>query len=317
MKAILIRDFGDADHLHLEEMPDPTPAPGEITIDVAYAGVGLVDVLLRGGRFDFAKPPLVPGIEVSGTVRALGDGVTGFAPGQRVAALLTDFTSGGMGGYAEIARAKAALTIPLAPEDELATAAATAVNGATAFMALEGVPRGAVVAISGASGGLGQSLITAALTSGARSIIAISGSPARRAALLQAGATVVVTPGEFEGFAEPLDAAFDTVGGPLRAALLRHLRPAGRLVLLGNASGLDEALSGDEIWMRSVIVEGLSTGGISHLAPERIAKAASLALLAGRGRTEAIAVFDLDRAADAHRALEARQGPGKFVLKVA
>ena len=316
MKAILIRDFGDADRLHLEEMPDPTPAQGEITIDVAYAGVGLVDVLLRGGWFDFAKPPLVPGIEVSGTVRALGDGVTGLVLGQRVAALLTDFTSGGMGGYAEIARAKAALTVSLAPEDEFTTAAATVVNGATAFMAVEGVVRGAVVAISGASGGLGQSLITAAVASGAGRIVAISGSPARRAALLQAGATAVVTPREFEGFAEPLDVAFDTVGGPLRLALLRHLRPAGRLVLLGNASAVDEVLSGDEIWMRSVIVEGLSTGGISHLAPERIAKAARSALVAARGPSEKIAVFDLDRAANAHRALEARQGPGKFVLRV-
>jgi NADPH:quinone reductase len=316
MKAIIIREFGEVDRLTVEDIQEPKPEPDEITIDVAYAGVGFVDTLVRAGKFDFVRLPVTPGIEVSGHVRASGEGVTGFSRGQPVAALLTDFSSGGMGGYAQVARAKAALTIPLTAEYDLATAAATIVNGATAFMALEGAIQGKTVAISGASGGLGQCLIAAAVASGAAKIIAVSGSPARHAALLRAGASMVVTPTDLEEMPDSLEAAFDTVGGDMRLTLLRKLNPSGRLVLLGNASGADSALPGDDIWLRQLKIEGLSTGGLSHLFPARIIKAAQAALLATIGRTPDMDIVDFDDAKEAHRALENRQGPGKFVLKL-
>jgi NADPH2:quinone reductase len=317
MKAIVIRAFGDANGLNLEHVPPPEPGRGEVTIDVAYAGVGFVDTLLRAGKFDFATLPLIPGIEVSGSIRTVGEGVTNLVPGQKVAALLTDFTVGGvgMGGYAEIARAKAALTVPLTPADDLVTAAATVVNGATAVMAVGRLKPGAKVAISGASGGLGQSLIAAAKAAGATEVVAISGKGALHETLSRAGATKVVAPDDLGAVTDDLDAAFDTVGGELRLRLLRRLKTMGRLVLLGNASGANTALPGDEIWLRSLQVEGLATGGISSLVPERITDAARAALSLARHRTGEIAVLDLHKAADAHLALETRRGPGKFVLK--
>lgn len=318
MKAMIVREFGDADSLKLADVPTPEPGPGEITIDVAYTGVGFVDTLLRAGRFDFARLPLIPGIEVTGYVRSVGDGVSSLAPGQKVAALLTDFTVGGtgMGGYAEVARAKAALTIPLRPADDLVTIAATVVNGATAIMAVSGLKPGASVAISGASGGLGRCLIAAAKAAGAAVIMAISSKVSLREALLQAGATQVATPEEFRHAADGLDVAFDTVGGDLRLELLRRLKTLGCLMLLGNASGEDTALPGDEVWLRSLQVQGLATGGLSSLVPDRVADAARAALDLAPHTAGGIAVLDLDQAKDAHVALESGRGPGKFVLKV-
>ncbi len=317
MKTVVIHEFGEADRLVIEERPVPDPGPGEVTINVAFAGVGFIDILVRKGAFAFAGPPLTPGVEVSGIVRAVGYGVQGFKPGQRVAALLSDFTAGGMGGYAEVARAKAALTVALHGEDDFATAAATIMNGATAFLAVEGLDRDSVVVVSGASGGLGQCLIAAASHAGAASIVAVSGNAARAEAILRLGATNIVAPDAFASIESKFNAAFDTVGGELRLNMLHRLADAGRLVLLGNASGDDVLLPGDEIWLRSLRVEGLATGGLSALMPNIIATAATTAIINARLHPPAFAVMNFVDAAEAHRMVEQRQGPGKIILQVA
>lgn len=316
MKAIIIRAFGGTERLTFENLSVPSPATGEITIDVAFAGVGFVDTLVRSGAFPFVSLPVTPGIEVAGFVREIGAGVTGFSPGQRVAALLTDFTNGGMGGYAAVTRTKAALTVALEEEDDMACAAATIVNGATAFMAMDGMLPGADVVVSGASGGLGQNLIAAAAHAEAASIVAVASNRERTETLQRLGATTVVTPPAFSETALSFDAAFDSVGGPLRLKLLERLRPGGRMILLGNASGEDTALSGDEVWLRSIRVEGLTTGGISPTSPNRVASAARKAIANARRNPPAFAVLDFEQAAQAHQMLEARQGPGKFVLRI-
>lgn len=313
MKAIVVREYGEPESLRLSELAAPKPGPGEVSVDVAYAGVGLVDSFIATGKFPFPLP-LVPGLEVSGHIRAVGPGVTDFVPGQKVAALLVDLSAGGMGGYAEIAVAKAALTIPLDDADDLVAAAALVVNGATAFMATEGLPRGARVAISGASGGLGQALILAARADGASEIIAISRSEPRFATLRALGATTIVSPQAFT--AAGLDVAFDTAGGDIRLRLLEALRDEGRLTILGNASGDDPVLSGDTIWRRSLTVTGLATGNIGHLKPDRIARAARATLDAVRGQPAEAEIVDLADAGIAHRALLGGKGPGKFVLRV-
>ena len=316
MKAVVLRAYGDTDCLAIEHLPVPEPARGEITINVAFAGVSFVDTLVRTGAFPFAQLPLTPGFEVSGTVRAIGEGVTAFSLGQHVAALLTDFTGGGMGGYAEVARAKAALTIALQDHDDSALAAATIVNGATAFMAFEGLRKGSIVAVSGASGGLGQCLIAAAAHAGAGQIIAISGSAERAATLKRLGATEIISTDDFTAGDRSIDAAFDTVGGPIRLHLARRLDTAGRLVLLGNASGEDMRLSGDDIWLRSLKVEGITTGSLSLLMPDHVAAAARGAIANARTRPTAFTILDLDQAGDAHRMIEDRRGPGKIVLRI-
>lgn len=315
MKAIVLQSFGGPERLHLAEIAAPRPSQGQVAIDVAFAGVGFVDTLIRAGRFDFASLPLTPGIEVSGHVRATGPGVTGLKVGQPVAALLTDFTQGGLGGYAEVAVAQAALTVPLSGEMDLAVAAATVVNGATAVMAIEGMQEGATIAISGASGGLGRSLIIAAHAAGAARIIALSSKSGLELELKSVGASVVISTNKLTETAPDLDFAFDTVGGEVRLGLLRALKPGGRLLLLGNASGSDTSISGDEVWLKNISMTGLSTGGLSHLAPERIAAAAQRALSIANSAVMKPTVLPLAEAAEAHRRLESGAG-GKIVLAV-
>ncbi|MEF0941635.1 quinone oxidoreductase family protein [Rhizobium sp. BR 362] len=315
MKAILLESFGGLDRLQLRETADPQPGAGQVSIDVAFAGVGFVDTLIRAGKFDFFPLPLTPGIEVSGYIRAVGPGVTRFTTGQPVAALLTDFTGPGLGGYAEIALAQAALTVRLQPETDLAFAAAIAVNGATAVMAVKEMPRGATVAISGASGGLGRSLIASALAAGAARIVAISGKSDMEKELGLLGASEVTSPAHFAEAAPHLDFAFDTVGGELRLMMLRALKPRGHLMILGNASGSDTSISGDDVWLRNLSVSGLSTGGLSHLKPERIAAAAKRALEIVRSDVAKPTILPLAQADEAHRRLESGSG-GKIVLAV-
>ena len=314
MKAVVVRHFGGPENLTIEEVEDPVPLENEVIIDVEYAGVGLVDTIMRKGKFDFVQRPFVPGIEVSGRIKAIGDGVSNLLPGQAVAALLTDFSTGGMGGYAQVTRAQAALTVAVPDEADLAAAAAMVVNGATAFMATEALSPGARVAISGASGGLGQALLIAARSAGATEIIAVTRNAARHEALRALGATSIITPEEFAKVS--LDVAFDTTGGHMRQRLAHSLRPRGVLMLLGNASGQDTPLSGDAVWLQSLTIKGLSVGGLSHLEPARIAGAAARALAAISSSPIGYSALPFEQVQQAHHALEEGQGPGKFILRI-
>ena len=103
MRAAIVTRFGAPDVIEVSEIPDPIPGPGEISIDVTHAAVGLVDVFIRQGlykdREGLPQPPYVPGLEVAGTVHELGDGVDGFTMGEPVVTLTG---TGAEGGYAAI-----------------------------------------------------------------------------------------------------------------------------------------------------------------------------------------------------------------------
>ncbi|MGB0097013.1 MAG: zinc-binding dehydrogenase [Solirubrobacteraceae bacterium] len=323
-----IRSPGAPEALELVEAPEPAPETGEVTIDVAYAGVGFVDTLFRRGALPLPMP-LTPGIEVSGHVRSVGAEVEGLEPGQPVAALLNDFVNlPGAGGYAEVARARAALTIPLDVGADLADAASVLVNGTTAWMALKElahVERGEDVLVLGATGGLGGLLGQLARKADAGRVIAAVGTASKREAAERAGYTdVLVTDALAEGLkrvtgGRGVDAAFDPVGGDARRVAFEGLAPLGRLVALGNASGSDVSFAGDQIWLGSRAVIGLSVGGIAHLVPERVA-AAAREVLGWTARRELdvapAAVLALRDAAKAHRMLEGREITGKLVLGV-
>jgi Alcohol dehydrogenase GroES-like domain len=102
MRAVQVAQFGDPAVLRVVDLPDPVPGPGQVAIDVTHAAVGLIDVFLRQGvykdRPGLPRPPFVPGLEVAGTVRELGKGVTGFAVGEHV----VTFSATGAGGYASV-----------------------------------------------------------------------------------------------------------------------------------------------------------------------------------------------------------------------
>src|SRR5436305_10246698 len=107
MRAIVVSEFGGPEMLKVRDVPAPQPGPGQVAIQVAYAGVNYAETMARRGGLHSGLLPFVPGLEVSGHIHALGDGVEGLHVGQPVAAFI------GSGGYAEIALAYAIHTFPL------------------------------------------------------------------------------------------------------------------------------------------------------------------------------------------------------------
>jgi pimeloyl-ACP methyl ester carboxylesterase len=134
MRAVTIPRFGAADVLTREDVPVPQPGPNQVAIDVTHAAVGLADVLMRRGEFG-GTPPIITGLEVAGTIRALGDQVTGLRVGQPVVTLSRPTA----GGYAQITLADAAITFPLddpSPAVDPALAVTVIPNATTALIAL-------------------------------------------------------------------------------------------------------------------------------------------------------------------------------------
>ncbi|MEU8354942.1 zinc-binding dehydrogenase [Nonomuraea sp. NPDC048882] len=317
MRAITIPEFGGADVLRLDEVEVPEPGPGQVSIDVAYAGANFAEILYRRGVVDVPLP-FVPGIEVSGRIRALGPGVEGLRGGQPVAAL----TIVGSGGYAEVVTTSAALVAPLDGYDlGLGLAAALPSNSATAFLVLDRVARiapGEDVLVHAAAGGVGSQLGQAAKLLGAGRVVGAVGSPAKIEAARAFGYDEVVLRDEVAA-AGRFDVVVDMVGGTARRGSLDLLAPMGRMVVMGNASGAEDVgISANELWFTNRTVSGFNLAAFSAAFPEEAGRALHRAVAAAasgelRVRVESL---PLEQAAQAHRRIETGRTTGKLVLEV-
>lgn len=326
MKAVVAPSLGGPDVLELTELPDPVPGPGQVTIDVAYAGVNYGEVMGRRGDLGARQQPYVPGLEVSGRVREVGEGVTGLRPGARVAALTW------VGGYAEIAVADAVTTFALddLPGDlDLVTAAGAPTVATTAWAMLHDVARlwaGESVLIHAAAGGVGTMAAQMARVLGASRVVGTVGSPSKVAYAEKFGYDEVLVRDDFlaqvdAGRWAAVDLILDSVGGRVREASLRALATPGRLVVYGNASrepdlshSLWELMSGNKSLL------GYGIGWLVVTAPEVVRRQAqaALALLAdGKVRLDVTDVLPLSEVRTAHRRMEDRSSTGKLVLGVA
>ncbi|MFC5750909.1 quinone oxidoreductase family protein [Actinomadura rugatobispora] len=324
MRAITIPEFGGAEVLRLDERPVPEPGPGQVSIDVEYAGANFAEILYRQGIADVPLP-FVPGIEVSGRVRALGADVDGLSPGQPVAAL----TVVDSGGYAEVVVTSADLVAPidgfgLSPE----VAAAVPSNSTTAFFALDRVARiepGESVLVHAAAGGLGSQLGQAARLLGAGQVVGTVGGAAKTAVARGFGYDEVVLRDELPSRVAGLtggkgfDIVVDMVGGPARRASLDALAPLGRMIVLGNASAAaDVPLSPNELWLSTKTVAGFNLGAFTAVRPDEIGRALRRAVAAAAFGDLHVNVEELplESAAEAHRRIESGGTTGKLVLKV-
>src|ERR1044072_3422441 len=153
MRAVEIQEYGGPEALKVVEADVPEPGPGQVSVDVAYAGVNFADLKARSEGYRVPALPFVPGLEVSGRVRALGEGVTGLSVGQEVPPALTVG-----GGYADVAVADTVNVFPLPPGVGLRTAATLPAVLTTAYALVHTVGRlraGEPVLVQGAAGGIG------------------------------------------------------------------------------------------------------------------------------------------------------------------
>ncbi|MFJ8042591.1 zinc-binding alcohol dehydrogenase family protein [Kitasatospora sp. NPDC096147] len=322
MRAVRYTRTGGPEVLETVEIDAPEPGPGELAIAVSHAGVHFADVMFRRGQFPIGLPA-VPGIEVAGTVAALGEGVTGYRIGEPVAAVATAF-----GGCAERVVVPAGTTLPLDGLDpELA--AATACNAATAVGTLRAAARitgGDRVLVLGAAGGLGTLLGRLARHYGAALVVGAAATPERAARARRDGGFDAALPyGELAGQRDALteghgfDVVVDSVGGDPRAQVRGLLALFGRHVVIGDAADSDLALMADEVWFESFTLAGYNLGGVLSRAPEvfREHLAEGLRLVAEGVLTTEVEPIGWDGVVAAHAALENRTAPAKYVLRTA
>ncbi|SCF44733.1 quinone oxidoreductase family protein [Micromonospora mirobrigensis] len=326
MYAAVVTRFGGPEVLQLQELPDPTPGPGQVAIDVSHAAVGLIDAYIRQGRFEnqpgMPTPPFVPGLEVAGTVRALGEGVSGLRVGEPVVTLTG--AGGGQDGYASIAVVDAALAVSL---DGLGVDPAAAVaalpNAASAWASLTQlahIKEGDRLLVHGALGGLASAFPGVAKSLGAGRVV----GTARRSSLEGARASALpydeVVAGEelIEAVGETrFEIVVDPVGGQVRTDSLQVMAPFGRMLLVGNAAGdWEHSVRTNDLWLRNLALYGFSGGVYFPTHPEQVRPAAQGAIAAiTQGlvdiRTESIPAAE---AAEAHRRVEKGGIGGRIVL---
>ncbi|GAB3563054.1 quinone oxidoreductase [Amycolatopsis endophytica] len=238
--AVQIRRTGGPEVLEVGDVEIGDPGPGELLVDVAAAGVNYIDTYQRSGIYKLDLPVTL-GQEGAGTVTAVGEGVTGFAAGDRVA------WQGHLGGYAQRARipAQIAVKVPDGVSDE--TAAATMLQGVTAHYLVRStyeVQEGDTILLHAAAGGVGLLLTQLAKARGARVIGTVS-TAEKESLAREAGADEVIRYDQVD-FAEEVRkltdgegvaAVYDGVGKSTFDGSLASLRPRGFLVLFGAASG--------------------------------------------------------------------------------
>ncbi|TYB40099.1 quinone oxidoreductase family protein [Actinomadura chibensis] len=323
MRAITGPGLGGADVLRVADVGVPEPGPGQVSVDVAYAGTHHAGALHRRD----APRPFVPGIEVSGHVRAVGPGVEGLRGGRPVAAL----TVVAGGGYAEVAVASADLVVPLdGPLDGLGldVAAAVPANGTAAFLVLDRVARiepGESVLVHAAAGGAGGPLGRAARLLGAGRVAGTVGSPAEIGTARGSGFDEVVLRDDLPGAVSALtrgrgfDIVVDMVGGPALRASLDALAPMGRMVVTGDASGAaDAVVPVNELRAANKTVSGFDLAAFAGTFPDETGRALRRAVTAAASGDLRIEVEELplDRAAEAHRRIESGAVSGALVLAV-
>ncbi len=322
MRAVEISAPGGPEVLCAVERPVPTPGPGEVLIEIAYAGVNRPDALQRAGSY--APPPTasdLPGLEAAGRVLATGPNVGWPGVGETVCALLPG------GGYAEYATTPAAHCLPVPAPLGLAEAACLPETFFTVWSNVfqRGALRaGEVFLVHGGSSGIGTTAIQLAHAFGAR-VYATAGSAEKCAACERLGAERAINY-RTEDFVEVMkgagraDLILDMVGGDYIPRNVRALKEDGRLVQIAFLQGPKVELNFAQVMARRLTITGSTLRPQSDLAKAAIAKALRAEvwplLEAGRIAPVMDQTFALESAAEAHARMESSAHVGKIVLKV-
>ncbi|MBB3809111.1 quinone oxidoreductase family protein [Pseudochelatococcus contaminans] len=321
MNAIVVHAYGGPEVLSYESVPERLPGPGELLIANRAIGVNFIDTYFRSGVYKAPQLPFVPGNEGAGEVVIVGEGVSEFTPGDRVA-----YTSH-LGAYADQTVVPAELVVKLPGSVGFEMAAASLLKGLTAEYLLHrtfDISPGNVILIHAAAGGVGLILTQWAKHLGA-TVIATAGSPEKVELVRSKGADHVIdyTKDDFVTAVRDItggrgvDVVYDGVGKATYPASLDVLRPLGLFVSFGNASGVidnfDILLLGQK---GSLFVTRPTLGTFTKNREILLEQAERLFHVIGDGAVQ-VAInghYPLAQAADAHRALQSRQTTGATVL---
>lgn len=322
MRAAVATAYGPPSTVTLVEVPVPEVGPNDVLVRVAAASVNFPDLLLVAGRYQVTLPvPFVPGSDLAGTVVAVGEHVTGFMAGDRVAGTLRD------GAFAEYAVVPQDAAYRLPDGVDLAAAAAFGVVYATAYPALRWTAElraGERLGVLGAGGGVGLAAVDVGRLLGA-DVTAVATGPHKLAVCREHGATTTVDLAQDDLRTRlredgGLDVVIDLIGGPATEVALRALRPGGRLVTVGYASGIIPSIPLNLLLLKSVAVIGFGIGTFTRRFPDLAAEGRHellAQLAAGRIRPHIGARYPLERTAEALQALVDRAVAGKIVIDVA
>ena len=322
MRAVVCEAFGGPEVLALREVPDPPPpGQGELQVRIQARGVQYVDVLMLAGKYQFRpEPPFIPGSEGAGEVVAIGPGVTGFKPGDRV------MSRHRLGGFAQLGNAKAedCDLIPSAMSLEHAAVFRNVYHTALHALLQRGrLKAGEWVLIHGAAGGIGLPAIQIAKLYGAN-VIASASTEEKRAVCLEEGADHAI---DYQaGFRDKVmeltggrgvDIIYDPINGPTFEESLRCLAWGGRILILGFLGGAPAPARTNYLLIKGIEAIGVRIGGLNEAHPEiAAANIKTLVELAGQGKLKPHIWrrFPLESAADAIQALIDRKVIGKAVL---
>ncbi|MGW7366434.1 quinone oxidoreductase family protein [Streptomyces sp. NPDC054841] len=324
MRAVEFQEYGTPEVLKVVEAEAPEPGPGQVTINAAYAGVNFADLKARAEGYRVQSLPFVPGLEVSGRIRAVGAGVEGLRPGQEVVALVDS------GAYAEVVAAETATVFPLPEGLDLRTAAALPTVVPTAHALVHEVGRlcaGESVLVHGAAGGIGTVAGQLAKAAGGGAVYGVVSSAAKAGHALEYGYDDVFTADTFADDVRRatggrgVDLVLDPVGGDTLRRGLDSLAVFGRLVSFGNASGAEPWHVGQpELYPQGRSVAGFSILALAQSAPEALRSLTARAFRTVTDGTVTLPVtaeFALSEAAAAHQLMGGRTSTGKLLLRIA
>ncbi|MBB4688601.1 zinc-binding dehydrogenase [Amycolatopsis jiangsuensis] len=311
MRAVWLEEFGGPGVLVAGEAPDPVPGQGQVLVEVAFANITFIETQFRasgGGPFA-AELPMVPGNGVGGVISRAGAGVDPALVGRRVVT-----STGGRGGYAQRVVVDSELVFPVPDALGLDVAVALLADGrtATGLVHATAVAPGERVLVEAAAGGVGGLLVQLAKTAGAE-VVAAAGGQEKAAHARDLGADLAVdyTDPAWPEAAGPVDVVFDGVGGRVGTAAFTLLRPGGRMAIHGLSSGSWAEVSEEDARARGITLirslgDAAAMRGFTEAALEAGAAGTLTPVIGQR--------FPLERAADAHAAIESRGTIGKTLL---
>ncbi|TDC54207.1 NAD(P)H-quinone oxidoreductase [Jiangella ureilytica] len=323
MHAVVITEPGGPEVLVWSEVPDPVCGRGEVVVDVVASAVNRADVLQRRGKYDVPDgSPAWPGLECSGTISEVGDGVTGWKVGDQVCALLSG------GGYAERVAVPAGQLLQAPAGVDLVTAAALPEVFCTVWSNLvmtASLGKGDVLLVHGGASGIGTAAIQIGRALGAR-VAVTAGSAAKLERCAELGADILVNYRD-DDFVEVVreatgghgaDVVLDIMGGPYLARNLDVLAMDGRITIIGTLGGRDAQVNLGSVMRKRARITGSllrrrTPAGKAAVVAEVCEHVWPL-IESGAVRPVVDRVLPMSQAAEAHRVLEAGEHVGKVLL---